>query len=57
MDAARGPGAGVAGRLAQLVAALAQVVGVGVNHQGTADYRILASQRDELVLKQQGEKR
>ncbi len=38
------------------MAALAEVVGVGVHHQRTANDRVLASQRNELVLKQQEEK-
>ena len=48
-DPAGGPGAGIAGGLAELVAALAEVVLVGVNHDGAADDGVLAHQRDHPV--------
>ena len=49
-DATGLPGAGVARGLAELVAALAEVVGVGVHHQGAAEDGVLSGQGDEAVL-------
>ena len=48
-DPTGGPGAGIACGLAELVAALAEVVLVGVDHDGAADDGVLAHQRDHPV--------
>lgn len=48
-DTASGTAAGVAGGERVLVAALAEVVGAGVDNDGAADDRVGADERDLLV--------
>lgn len=48
-DTAGSTAAGVAGGERVLVAALAEVVGAGVDNDGTADNRVGADERDLLV--------